>query len=218
MKTPFTADQFIDVFTDYNISVFPLQLLFYVVAFIAIYSAIKPNGKSNLVISTILSFFWLWMGIVYHLLYFSTINKAAYLFGALFILQGILFFIPGIFRNQLSFKFRSDKYGMTGIVLVLYALAVYPILGYFMGHYYPSAPTFGLPCPTAIFTFGLFLMSDKKFPLAILIIPFAWSIIGFSAAFNFGILEDLGLLFAGLIACTMLVIRNRTFRHNAVAL
>ncbi|WP_373551173.1 DUF6064 family protein [Haliscomenobacter sp.] len=88
-------------------------------------------------------------------------------------------------------------------------LIVYPILGYFLGHVYPSSPTFGLPCPTTVFTFGLLLLNGKKCPLAILIIPFTWSIIGFMAAFQFGIVEDTGLLVAGLSAASLLIYRNR---------
>jgi hypothetical protein len=37
----------------------------------------------------ILAAFWLWMGTVYHIGYFSVINKAAYLFGSLFIFESI---------------------------------------------------------------------------------------------------------------------------------
>jgi hypothetical protein len=55
---------------------------------------------------------------------------------------------------------------------VVFALVLYPVIGYTFGHIYPSSPTFGLPCPTTIFTFGIFLWSDKRLPVAILVIPF----------------------------------------------
>jgi hypothetical protein len=55
------------------------------------------------------------MGIVYHLVFFTAINKAAYLFGGLFIIQGILFLIYGVLQNKLSFHFQRDKYGITVI-------------------------------------------------------------------------------------------------------
>jgi hypothetical protein len=82
-------------------------------------------------------------------------------------------------------------------------------LGYFLEHVYPQSPTFGLPCPTTIFTFGLLLLTDKNVPIAVLMIPFVWSLIGFTAAFSFGIWEDTGLLVAGLVGTALLVIRNR---------
>jgi len=170
----------------------------------------KPIMKSDKIVALILSLFWLWMGIVYHLIFFTTINKAAYIFGAIFIIQGILFLFAGIFKNEFSFEFHPDKYGISGILLIVYALIIYPVLGYFLGHIYPSSPTFGLPCPTTIFTFGVLLLSDKKIPTYILAIPLIWSIIGFTAAFKFGVVEDTGLIIAALYTLAMLLIRNRT--------
>jgi hypothetical protein len=218
MKTPFTREQFLEVFKNYNEAVFPMQIIFYITGFFVIYLTFSRNLKSNKIISGTLAFFWLWMGVVYHFIFFTAINKAAYLFGILFILQGILFLMLGIFQNKLSFSLRNNRFGITGIILITYALVVYPVLGYFFGHIYPYAPTFGLPCPTTIFTFGLLLMLDKKCPVIILIIPSIWSIIGFSAAFNFGIYEDTALLVAGVLTFFMLMFKNRTLRLNNKAL
>jgi len=209
MKTPFTAEQFLEVIKNYNQAIFPMQIVFYLLSFIAIYLVMKPNSKSDKIISGLIASFWMWMGIVYHLIFFTTINKAAYLFGTVFILQSILFLVLGVFQSKLSFRFRSDKHGIVGISLILFALIVYPLLGYSLGHVYPYSPTFGLPCPTTIFTFGLLLLSENKCPIIILIIPFLWSIVGFTAAFNFGIIEDTGLLVSGLITFVMLLMRNR---------
>lgn len=209
MHPPFTIEQFFKVFQNYNQSVFPMQIVFYLISAITIYLIIKPNQTSDKIISVILSFLWLWMGIVYHIFFFTTINKAAYLFGGLFIVQGILFLIFGVVENKLSFQFKKDKYGITGMSLILFALILYPVLGYFFGHIYPSSPTFGLPCPTTIFTFGVLLSNIKKCPIIILIIPFVWSVIGFMAAFQFGVFEDTGLIVASVIAVCLLIYRKR---------
>lgn len=214
MKTPFTLEQFLEVFRNYNETVFPIQVVFYLTGITAIYLTIKPTPKSDKMISSILAFFWMWMGSVYHLVFFTTINKAAYLFGVAFILQGVLFLTFGVFQNKLSFKFHPDVYGVGGMILVLFALIIYPVLGHFLGHIYPASPTFGLPCPTTIFTFGLLLLSDRKCPATILIIPLLWAVIGFTAAFNFGILEDTALLVAGLLTLPMLLIRNKKHKEG----
>ncbi|WP_432410131.1 DUF6064 family protein [Rasiella sp. SM2506] len=214
MKPPFTLEQFLAVFKNYNEGVFPMQLVLYLISAVVIYFVIKPNEKSDKIISIILSFLWLWMGIIYHILYFTAINKAAYLFGGLFIVQGILFLVSGVFENKLSFGFRKDIYGITGIILIVFALILYPIAGFFFRHIYPSSPTFGLPCPTTIFTFGVLLLNIKKCPLPILIIPFVWSIIGFTAAFQFGMLEDTALIVASLITTALLIYRNRILSKN----
>ena len=215
MNIPFTTDQFLGIFKTYNQAVFPVQVFFYIIAILVIYLAIKPNKNSDKLISGILAFFWFWMGIVYHLLYFTQINKAAYLFGVVFIVQGIFFLIVGVFKNKLSYRFSSDLYGVSGMILIFYALVIYPVLGFFLGHIYPSSPTFGLPCPTTIFTFGILLFCNKKCPVTILIIPFVWSVVGISAAYNLGIWEDTGLLIAGLVTLILLLIKNRSLSSFA---
>ena len=214
MKFPFTIEQFLDVFRKYNIAVWPMQVFFMTLALIAVYFSIRTKTFSNKIIVCILAFFWLWMGIVYHLVYFSRINKVALVFGTLFIIQAIIFLYFGLIKNKLSFRLKTDKYGITGIVLIVFALLIYPLLVYWWGHIYPSAPTFGLPCPTTIFTFGILLSSVSKISGWVIIIPFLWSLLGFSAAFSLGIKEDTGLLVAGLFSIVMIVYRNKSFKTS----
>jgi len=210
---PFTIEEFLEIFRQYNLTVWPMPITLWVMGGFAVFLGTRKGPASDKVVSYILAFFWGWMGIAYHFAFFASINKAAYLFGALFVLQGALFLIA---KNKLVFRFRRDVYGITGAVLMFFAMVVYPILGYFNGHVFPAAPTFGLPCPTTIFTFGILLWTDKKIPAYLLFIPFAWSIVGFSAAILLGITEDVGLLIAGLAAAFLLNKRNQEARVSEV--
>jgi hypothetical protein len=214
---PFDTDQFLEVFAAYNQAVFPIQIVLLAAALLAIFLSVKTGRKSSKIVAAILSFFWLWMGIVYHWLFFSRINRAALIFGAIFILQSTIIFYAGVMRDNLAFRFHPDASGVVGILLMLYALVVYPLLGFLFHHTYPYAPTFGLPCPTVIFTFGVLLWTDKKVPLYVLVIPLLWSLIGFSAAFLLRISEDIGLLLAGIIATTLLLFRrHKSQNHSAM--
>jgi len=211
MGLPFSLADFLNVFKAYNQTIFPLQIVFYFFAFLCIYLIFTKYKNVNKVVSIVLSFLWLWMGIVYHIIFFSAINKAAYFFGAFFIIQGIMFAGCGLIRKKLSFEYTKSAANKTGIILISYALIIYPVLGTFLGHTYPYSPTFGLPCPTTIFTFGILLFTNKKMPPHLLIVPLLWSIIGFTAALNLTIYEDIGLLVAGLTAFTLLLIGNRKY-------
>ena len=82
MDLPFTVEQFLQVFRNYNQSIFPLQIFFYLLAVTIIFCSVKRIAGADKIVNSILTFLWLWMGIVYHLLFFTTINKAAYLFGS----------------------------------------------------------------------------------------------------------------------------------------
>ncbi len=209
MQFPFTVEEFLNIFKSYNERIFPVQILFYIIAFYCIYLIFKKNKNVNKIISFVLSFFWIWIGIVYQLIYFSRINSAAYAFAALFVIQGLLFAYYGNVKGTLSFSYEKNAFNIVGIVLLLYALIVYPVLNYILGHPYPYEPTFGLPCPTTIFTFGILLFSNKKIPLVLLIIPLLWSLMGFSAAFNLSIYEDFGLLVSGLLGFGLLIMSNK---------
>lgn len=211
MKIPFTTEQFFEVFRNYNQAVWPAQIILYLFALTAIASIFLRTVQKSKIIFGILAVLWLWMGIMYHLLFFTTINKAAWLFGSLYLVQAFLFIWYGVWRNRIKVTFKIDFYSFTGILFILYGLLIYPILGHFLGHSYPGSPTFGLPCPTTIFTFGMLLMMNSKVPMPIVIVPLLWSIIGFFAAINFRIKEDVGLLIAGIFGFIFILMKNRTF-------
>jgi hypothetical protein len=218
MKVPFTPEEFFGIFKQYNERIFPLQALFYLLALVILFLVIRKHSLTNKVVSGILAYLWLWMGVVYHLLFFTAINRAAYVFGGIFIVQGVLFFVLGVLQDKLSLNWKPDLHGITGGILIGFALFVYPAIGYALGHVYPAAPGFGLPCPTTIFTFGVLLLCDKKCLVVILIIPLLWSILGFTAALSLGVYQDFGLLIAGVLASALIMIRNfRTKRSLAAA-
>ena len=211
MSIPFTVNEFLGVFKNYNLSVFPMQIIAYIIGVAIVITIFKNNKYSSRFASGGLAFFWLWNGVMYHILNFSSINKLAYFFGALFVIQGLLFFVQGVLKSEISFRFKTTFAGVIGSLLIVYAMLVYPLLGYFLGHGYPQSPVFGIaPCPTTIFTFGLFLWVEKL-PKKLLWIPLAWALIGFLAALSLGIKEDIGLLFAGVVAVPMILLGRKRY-------
>jgi hypothetical protein len=214
MKFPFTIDEFQDVFKAYNNNIWPFQLILVALALLIVIVAVKKPGSNSLIFS-VLGSLWIWTGVVYHLVYFTAINNAAYLFGILFFIQGCIFFSLGASGTELFFRFRKDLYGITGAFLIFFSILIYPALNYFLGHVYPYSPTFGLPCPTTIFTLGLMLWLQQKFSFWVMVIPLLWSMIGFSAAFNLDMKEDISLGIAGLITLILLLTKRITFKRNA---
>jgi hypothetical protein len=99
--------------------------------------------------------------------------------------------------------------------VVAFALVGYPIIGTVTGHAYPATPTFGLPCPTTIFTFGILLMAARPLPRWVLAAPMAWAAIGAAAAFSLGITQDLALVVMLLLGGYMLVFNQRSARRTS---
>lgn len=208
-ELPFNIDQFLDVFEAYNIAIWPVQLFAYGMAALMIYLLIKNERSSDLYLNGLLCLFWIWTGIVYHIIFFTRVNPAAPVFGALFILQGIAFLTAAASGVKLRYGFRKDIYSVTGMIFILYSIIIYPLLGYSFGHVYPQSPVFGVaPCPTTIFTFGILLQANAKIPVWLIVIPGVWSLIGFSAALQLEMYEDIGLIAAGIAGVSMIVFRN----------
>lgn len=217
MNVPFTTDQFLAVIADYNAAIGPIALLLLVAGVAMAGWGLRPSPRGDRAIPALLTFLWAWMGTVYHWGFFTTINPAAWLFGGMFVVEAVLLAWYGVAAGRLAFRFRPDTYGIVGALFLAYGLVVYPILGALAGHGYPDGPTFGLPCPTTIATFGILLWSTRRVPGWLLAIPAAWSLVGGSAAFQFGIPEDYGLIVAGVVGTALIVVRNRRARRVGAA-
>ena len=101
--------------------------------------------------------------------------------------------------------------------LRLYAAILYPLIGLATGVTYAEMPMFGVtPCPVTIFTFGMLLLTTKRLPWRLLAIPLVWSLIGGSAAFLLAVPQDWVLLASGLIAVTLIILRDHG-RHLTAA-
>ena len=200
MNIPFTIEQFLDVFRRYNQAVWPVQGVLVVLAIVAIVAAVSGGPRASRLVSAIVAVLWLWAGAAYHLTFFRDINPMATLFAIAFIAEAVVFVWVGVVRNSLNFDVRSGWSGVVGASIIIYSLVAYPIVGMALGHKLPSAPTFGVPCPTTIFTFGLIVWTTPPRSRAIVIIPALWSVIAFFAAIQLGMWEDLGLTAAALVA------------------
>jgi hypothetical protein len=208
MRLPFTTAQFFDVIRAYNEAVWPWQFALGALAVIALLLAFTRKPWASSVGWGILALLWTWIGIAYHFAYFARINPAAYGFGALFLLGALAFLWFGVIRGQAQFRVLRDGRSVLGLALVLYALLAYPIWSSLSGHAYPRLPTFGLPCPTTIFTVGMLSLARGRLSRLVFVAPVLWCVIGLQAAFLLDVVPDLGLGVAGLIALVLALRRD----------
>jgi hypothetical protein len=207
---PFSRDQFLAVFVAYNDAIWPAQVAAYLLGAVAVALALRPAAWSGRVVAAILAAMWLWTGIAYHVVFFTAINRPAYGFGGLFVVEAALFAWWGVVGDRLRFGFRPDVPGWAGIALAVYAAILYPLIAIAGGHAYPAMPVFGVtPCPVTLFTFGLLLLTRAPVPRWLLVIPFVWSLIGGSAAVLLGIASDWVLLVSGVVAVPLIVMKDR---------
>jgi hypothetical protein len=198
----------------YNLTFWPIQIGAYILGIVVVILAIVNGGYSNRIISAILALFWLWVGVVFNLLYFSPLFPMAISFVFLFVLEAGILTFTGVIKGTLSFKFKADLRGIIGALFVIYSMAGYPMIENLLGHEYPNLLLFGLvPCPMTVFTLGIFLWSDKRPNWYIFTVPILYSLTGV-VPIMIGIVEDIGLVASGLITILLFSHWNRVMKEE----
>lgn len=205
MNIPFTLAQFYGVFEAYNTTLWPLQIALLLTGVTAIALLVLQRKYAGVYISGILTFLWAWQALAYHLAFFTVINPLAYAFAALFMAGAAAFFWQGVVRRRLNFSISNGWRMWAGWGLLIFALTIYPAWTYFSGHRYPAFPTFGLPCPTTLFTIGLLAFLLRPYPRSTLVVPVLWCFIGSQAAFLFDISADIALVVASIVGLVLMV-------------
>ena len=83
MRLPFSVEQFFAVFVQYNTTVWPAQCVLFALGLIAVVLVLWPRARSGSIVSAILALLWAWLGVVYHLMFFTAINPLAIAFAVL---------------------------------------------------------------------------------------------------------------------------------------
>jgi hypothetical protein len=209
---PFSREQFLAVFADYNRAIWPAQLMAYLLALALVVLLLRRPRAGNRAAPALLALMWAWTGIAYHVLFFAAINPAALGFAALFVLQALLFAQVAL-RGGLRLSPRRGAPAAWGWMLVAYAGVVYPLLGTRSGHGWPALPMFGVtPCPVTLFSFGVLLLAQPPLPRRLLVVPWLWALVGGSAALLLGVPQDWPLLIGGALVVPWL------WRRSSVAI
>lgn len=204
MRLPFTVEQFFDVFSQYNVAVWPAQAVLTALAVLCVLVTFSSLRWRELCISTILAVLWLWLALAYHWAFFSRINPLAVAFALLSAAGALLFLWHGVHHRGLHFRWQSRPMDWVGAALVGYALVIYPVLNALTGHRYPGTATFGLPCPTTLFTIGVLAWLEAPYPRSVLVVPLLWCLVGVQAAFLLDMPADLALAPAALTALVLM--------------
>ena len=205
MNLPFAHDQFLDVFAAYNGALWPLVALLWL-ATVAALVALGVRRLGPRMAAVLLGVHWA-VSAVYHLVYFVTINPAARLFGAIFLIQSALFFWLALRGPGLDVTWGRRPHQVLSAVFCVYAV-LYPFLGLATGLEWPRMPAFGVPCPTTLLTVGLLLGLAPKRLRSLSVIPVLWCLVAGTAALRLGIRPDLAL-YAGAVLLALYVVAPR---------
>jgi hypothetical protein len=194
MRVPFTPQQFLDVFGAYNSIAWPVVIALWLVTLAFGVRLVRGRVRS-VTLSVLAAVHWAWSALVYHALFFTDINPAAWWFAGAFLLEACAFVWFGVVRRTLVFEWgRTARHALAG-ALFAYSLG-YPFLVLASGHDVPRAPLFAVPCPTTLFTAALLLTAVRPAPALVFVIPVVWAAIAGTAAIGLGVMPDLMLFVA----------------------
>lgn len=202
-----TGEQLLEVFVAYNLQIWPMQFVAYLLGLAAVYLALRKTPLSERGIPAILAFFWLCVALLFWLPSVLQGFTPGVFFVAIFLIQGLLFLNFAI-RPRLHFRYQTGLQTWIGLGVLFYALVGYPVVGALLGHIYPRMSPFGLtPCPLVTFTFGILLLTERNVPKGVLILPFFYALSGF-VWISIGMWEDIGMILSGLVATGWILHRN----------
>ncbi len=202
-----TEDLLLKSFATYNQQIWPMQVVAYLLGFAALFLAIWGKSFANRVVTAVLSFFWLWVALLFWIANARQGFTPGYVFVAIFLGQGLLFLYQTL-RPTLIFGFQRNLASWAGISFALYALVGYPAVGWLVNHIYPQAPPFGLtPCPLVAYTFGLLLLTRARVPKILLVLPLFYAVSGFYWAM-IGMVEDIGMALSGVLGVWLIWVRD----------
>jgi len=217
MQTTTSLPDFLPMFEAVNRDLWPLQAFTLLLGVAMAIATLRKSRIADRIAAAALGLIWIFDGVVFHWVYFRSIFEPAGTFAVLWAAQGVLFIVFGVFRPRLSFTAARDGYAAFGFLLIAYALLVYPVLGYLLRSDFAYATWFGpFPCPVAVFTIGMFLLTDDRVPKFLVIVPLLWAVTAW-APVSWGVTEDIGLLVGGTIGMVLLFVRDYRSRDATTA-
>jgi len=210
------SEGFYQIFASYNTTYLPVLGIFWVLLLIStVLVLVRPNRRTNTLIKVLLAVGFLWSGVVFFPFYMTMIAVP----GALTSLGvGILFAIDAL-RSRIAICLPKQGWlRYVTIILVVWALGLYSLTGYTLGHPYPQGPLPVAPCPMTILSIALISTSmdtlqKDRWPFTLLFVLLIWwgFFSGLGAPFLYGFYTDLTLFLTGLYGLFMLA------RHWKVA-
>jgi hypothetical protein len=208
----FSPRTYYRLFELYNTDVWPTQVLALVLGLAILAGTIVSTPWSGRVIAAMLAVFWLIVAWAYLLQRYDTINWAARYFAIGFALEAVLLAWTGIIRNHL--RAETGTVAKVGVAIIVYALAIHPLIASLSGRPWTQAEIFGLaPDPTVIATLGVLLAATRP-NWHLLILPLLWCAISGLTLWTMESPEAPPMALIAAVVMAVTVMKSLTFRRS----
>ena len=232
----FSARTYYRLFELTNADAWPLQIVTLAIGLAIIFLIVRGTAWSGRAVAAMLAALWLFVAWAYMLERYDPINFAARYYAIGFVLQAGLLLWTGAIRDGIRFDSSPlipAKAGIqspthepavepwvpafagtsgarwVGVALLVYALAIHPLIAPLSGRPWTQAEIFGLaPDPTVIATLGVLVAAARPNWL-LLILPLLWCIISGLTLWTMEQPEAPVIAVAGLLAIAACFVRSR---------
>jgi hypothetical protein len=173
----FSREALYSVFESYNADIWPLQLVWAVLAVMVFLLLRRGDPGSQRIALGIFGGAWLWVALAFHLRYFLPINWAATYFAWLFVIEAVMLFSFAMFGAPFAFDKRAQRAGTEMVGIVLFVAAALVPLGLLLGQGWRQTLLFGWgPDATALGTLGGLLAAKGRWAIRIVLMipPIIW--------------------------------------------
>jgi len=172
----FRLDTYYRLFESYNAAIWPAHVAAIFLGAAVAWLLRGPAGAGRARLAAgILAATWLWTAIAFHATHYATIHRAARSFAWAFGLEAALLVGVAVLGGKRAPARPGDRAGRVGLALVVFGLAVQPVVGLLFGRTWRQVEVFGVaPDPTAVATLGAVLLAGGRVRWLLLALPVAW--------------------------------------------
>ncbi len=207
---PFSPDVYVSMFGGYNGTYWPALLAAVVLGGVMLYCLKRADRTAGRVLALIVGASWIWTGWAFHIETYADLNWAAVPFGILFIVQGVLSVLWGGLLGRFEIIAGRTRSVEIGVVLLFAALALHPLLTFFMQMPIETTHGFAItPATTALISVAVLFTVYGRASFWLLIWPVLWSAWDLASAWTMMLYRDAALPALTLAAAAYLIVRMR---------
>jgi hypothetical protein len=175
------------LFELHNDAAWPLALVTPVLALALVVALARRAARAGAAACLALALAWLGVGVGFHARHFATINTAAPVFAAAFVVEGACWALLLPAARGSFWRWRGEPARRLGIGYGCAALALHPLLGALLGRPWGQTQWVGLaPDPTVLLTLAVLLQlapaqggtARRVLSFALWSVPLAWCAVG----------------------------------------